>query len=188
MVSKILIGVAAVIVLFALVVVTRPSTFHIERSTAIAAPPESAFAQVNDLHAWHAWSPWEKVDPQMKRTFEGAPSGIGAAYAWAGNGKVGEGRMTIDRSDKPSLVSLKLEFFKPFASTNQATFTFVPTHEGTKATWAMDGQNNFVAKAASLFMDMDKVLGGEFEKGLAELKTVSESVPRPNPDAATAVK
>jgi len=186
MVSKILVGVAAVVAVVALLVVTRPSTFHIERSTEIAAPAESAFAQVNDFHAWQAWSPWEKVDPQMKRTFEGAPAGVGAAYAWAGNGKVGEGRMTIERSEMPSLVSIKLEFFAPFAATNRATFTFAPTPQGTKVTWAMDGRNNFVAKAASLFMDMDKVLGGEFEKGLSGLKTVSEGVPAPSADAAAA--
>src|SRR5262245_40648031 len=116
MVSKILVGVASVVVLFALVVVTRPSTFHIERSTEIAAPADSAFAQVNDFQAWQAWSAWEKVDPQLKRTFEGPPAGTGAVYAWAGNGKVGEGRMTIEKSDKPSLVSIRLEFFAPFAA------------------------------------------------------------------------
>lgn len=188
MVRKILIGIAVVIVLFVLVVATRPSTFHIERSTTIAAPPESAFAPVNDFHAWGAWSPWEKIDPQMKRTFEGAPSGAGSIYAWAGNHEVGEGRMTIVKSDKPSHVAIKLEFFKPFAATNAATFTFVPVPEGTKVTWAMDGQNNFAGKAISLFMDMDKMIGDNFERGLADLKTVAESAPKANAETAKAVE
>jgi uncharacterized protein YndB with AHSA1/START domain len=177
MIRKVLIGIAAIVILFVLVVATRPSAFHIERSITIAAPPANAFAQVNDFHAWSAWSPWEKMDPQMKKTFEGAPSGPGAMYAWTGNDKVGEGRMTIEKSDKPSLVSIKLEFLKPFAATNTATFTFAPAPDGTKTTWAMDGQNNFMAKAASLFMDFDKMVGGDFERGLAALKTAAESAP-----------
>src|SRR5262249_50006170 len=150
MVRKILIGVAAVIVLFLIVVATQPSAAHVERSITIAASPESAFAQVNDFHAWAAWSPWEKLDPQMKKTFEGAKSGVGAIYAWAGNDKVGEGRMTIEKSDKPSSVGIKLEFLKPWTATNATTFTFAPAPEGTKVTWAMDGEKNFMAKAACL--------------------------------------
>src|SRR6476619_6111682 len=124
MVRKILIGVAAVIALFLIVVATRPATFHIERSIAMAAPADVAFAQVDDFHAWSAWSPWEKLDPEMKRIYDGAPRGVGAIYAWTGNDKVGEGRMTIEKSDKPSLVVIRLEFLKPFAATNTATFTF----------------------------------------------------------------
>ena len=175
MVRKILIGIAALVVVLVLVVATRPSTFHIERSITIAAPPERPFAHVNDFHRWGAWSPWEKVDPQMKRTFSGAPEGAGAVYAWAGNNEIGEGRMTIEQSDMPSQVFIKLEFLKPFAATNTATFTFAPVPTGTKVTWAMDGRNNFVAKALHLVMDMDKMIGGNFEQGLAALKTVAES-------------
>ena len=126
MLKKVLIGVAAVVVVFVIVVATRPSTFHVERSVNVSAAPEAAFAQVNDFHAWPNWSPWEKMDTGMKKTFSGAPSGQGSVYAWAGNDKVGEGRMTIEKSDKPSLVSIKLEFLKPFAATNTATFTFAP--------------------------------------------------------------
>ena len=172
--SNVLIGIAAVIVVLGVVVATRPATFHVERSITIAAPAESAFAQVNDFHAWGSWSPWEKKDPQMKRTFDGAPAGAGATYAWAGNNEVGEGRMTIERSVEPSLVAIKLEFLKPFAATNAATFTFTPGPAGTKVTWAMDGRNNFVAKAVHLVMDMNKMVGGDFERGLAALKTVAE--------------
>jgi hypothetical protein len=186
MVRKILVGIAAVVVLFILVVSTRPSTFHIERSVAMSAPPQNAFAQVNDFHAWSAWSPWEKRDPQMKKTFEGPSSGVGATYAWAGNKEVGEGRMTIEKSASPSLVGIKLEFLKPFAATNTATFTFAPASEGTKVTWAMDGENGFMSKAFSMFVDMDKMLGADFEQGLASMKTLAESAPKPSPEAAKA--
>lgn len=175
MLSNILLGIAAVIVLFVLVVASRPATFHVERSITIAAPAESAFKRVNDFHAWTAWSPYEKIDPQMKRTFEGPASGTGAIYAWAGTGRVGEGRMTIEKSDAPSQIAIKLEFFRPFTGTNAASFRFVAAPEGTKVTWAMDGQNNFLSKAFSLFMDQDKMVGTDFESGLAALKGLAES-------------
>jgi uncharacterized protein YndB with AHSA1/START domain len=180
MLRKILIGVAVIVVLFAIVVATRPATFHIERSTTIAAPPETVFAQVNDFHSWRAWSPWEKLDPQMQRTFSGAPSGAGAAYAWSGNKEVGEGRMTIENSQPPSQIAIKLEFIKPFAATNRATFSFAPVPAGTKVTWGMDGNNNFLAKAFHMFMDMDQLVGADFEKGLAALKAIAESAPKAN--------
>ena len=174
MARKVLIGVAALLVVLFIVVVTRPSTFHIERSMTTTAPPDVTFAQVNDLHAWQAWSPWEKLDPQMKKTFEGPKSGVGARYAWAGNDQVGEGRMMIEKSEPPSRVVIKLEFLEPFAATNTTTFTFAPAGGDTKVTWAMDGENNFMGKAASLFMDMDKMLGADFERGLEALKTEAE--------------
>ncbi len=186
MVRKILIGIAAAVVLFIVVVATRPATFHVERSISMAAPPESAFAQVNDFHAWAAWSPWEKLDPDMKKTFGGPPSGAGSTYAWVGNKQVGEGKMTIEKSNPSSLVGIKLEFIKPFTATNATTFTFVPAAGGTKVTWAMDGENNFVGKAFSMFMDMDKMVGGDFERGLASMKTIAESAPKPSPEAAKA--
>ena len=186
MARKILIGVAVVVVLLVLVILTRPATFHIERSTLVAAPPENVFAQVNDFRAWAAWSPWEKLDPQMKKSFEGPPAGVGAKYAWSGNDKVGEGRMTIEKSDKPSTVGVKLEFLKPFESTSATTFTFAPAPGGSKVTWAMDGDNNFMAKAASLFMDMDKMIGPDFDKGLAAMKSAAESAPKAAPEAMPA--
>jgi hypothetical protein len=188
MLRKILIGIAAVVVLFVIVVMTRPAALHVERSIAIAAPPSIAFDQVNDFHAWATWSPWEKLDPQLKRSYEGAPAGPGSIYAWTGNDKVGEGRMTIEKSDKPSLVVIRLEFIKPFAATNTATFTFDRAPEGTKVTWAMDGTNNFMAKAASLFMDMDKMIGDDFDRGLTAMKTVAETAAKTNPDANAALK
>jgi Polyketide cyclase / dehydrase and lipid transport len=186
MARKILIGVAAVILLLVLVILTRPATFHVERSITMAALPESAFAQVNDFRAWPAWSPWEKLDPQMKRTHEGSPAGVGAKYAWAGNDQVGEGRMTIEKSEKPSLVRIKLEFLKPWEATSATTFTFVPAPQGSKVTWAMDGENNFMAKAASLFMDMDKMIGADFERGLAAMKTAAEAASKAAPEPSPA--
>ena len=192
MLKKVLIGVAAVLAVLGRVVATRPSAFHIERSIAVAAPADSVFRPVNDFPAWSAWSPWEKLDPQMKRAFDGAPSGVGAIYSWVGNDKTGEGRMTIERSDRPSAIAIKLEFIKPFAATNQATFTFAPAAppgtDETKVTWAMDGENNFGMKAASLFMNMDKLVGGDFERGLTALKTVAESAPKGSPEDAKAIK
>jgi carbon monoxide dehydrogenase subunit G len=175
MALKILGGIAVVVVLFVVFVATRPAAFHIERSILVNAPPASAFAQVNDFHAWAAWSPYEKLDPQMTKTFDGAPLGVGAMYAWSGNAKAGEGRMTIVDSNPPSRIGIKLEFTKPFAATNRATFTFVPGADGTKVTWSMDGEYAFMAKAAGLFMDMDKLVGTDFEKGLVSLKALAEA-------------
>lgn len=175
MLRIVLIGVAAAVVLLVIVVATRPARFRIERSIAIAAPPETPFAQVNDFRAWGAWSPYERKDPQMTRTYDGPPAGTGAVYAWSGNHEVGKGRMTIVRSESPSALAIELEFFEPFVATNTATFAFVPVPGGTRVTWAMDGRNGFLGKAISLVMDMDAMVGGDFEKGLAALKSVSES-------------
>ncbi|HVW23831.1 MAG TPA: SRPBCC family protein [Polyangiaceae bacterium] len=177
MVVKVLAGLAVVVVALVVVIATRPDTFRVERSVEIAAPPERAYSQVIDFHRWATWSPWEKLDPDMKRTYSGAPSGPGAEYAWQGNGKTGEGRMTI-QSATASRIDIKLEFLKPFAATNQAVFSFTPTATGTKVTWSMDGKNNFLAKAFHLVMDMDKLVGGDFEKGLAAMKANAERAPK----------
>ena len=175
MATTILIAIAALVLLFVLVVATRPSKFRVERSIVVAAPPASAVAQVNDFHRWVGWSPWERMDPTMKKTFEGAPSGTGSVYSWVGNSKVGAGRMTIEKSDAPALVGLKLEFLKPWKATNDTTFTFVPSDAGTKVTWAMEGEKGFVMKAFGLVMNMDKVVGRDFERGLAALKSLAET-------------
>jgi hypothetical protein len=180
MLGKILIGLAIVVVLLAIVVATRQSTFHVERSLLITASPESVFAQVNDFRSWAAWSPWEKLDPKMKKTFSGPSAGAGAIYAWnSDNGKVGQGRMTIERSDLPSSVIVKLEFIKPFTATNTVTFTMIPVAAQTRTTWAMDGHNGFLGKLFHLVMNMDKMVGGDFERGLAALKSVAEAVRGP---------
>jgi uncharacterized protein YndB with AHSA1/START domain len=145
------------------------------RSTTIAAPPSIVFEQVNDFHKWEAWNPWDKVDPAMKKTYEGSPAGVGAVYAWVGNKDVGEGKMTIAESRPGQLVRISMEFFKPMAGTSTTEFTFVPQGDGTLVTWSMSGENSFVGKAMCLFMNMDKMIGGQFEKGLADMKVAAES-------------
>jgi len=172
--TKILAGFAAGSALLAGFVASRPSAFHVERSIDVAAPPERVAAHVNDFHAWTAWSPYEKKDPGMKRTYSGAPSGRGASYAWQGNAEVGEGRMTIERTSATE-TRLRLEFLKPFATTNAVTYTFTPAAGGTRVTWGMDGEAGFVTKAFHLFFDMDALVGKDFEQGLAALKTASET-------------
>ncbi len=183
MLKKILIGLGAVLALLIVVILFQPNTFHVERSITMAAPPAAAFAQVNDFHAWSAWSPWEKLDPNMKRSFDGAASGAGAKYAWQGNNEVGEGRMTIQLSE-PSKIAILIEFLKPFTATNTATFTFLPTAQGNKTTWAMDGTNNFLSKAFHLVMDMDEMIGKDFDRGLAGIKVAAEAASKNAPPVA----
>ena len=169
-----LLGLGGVIVVFLIVVAMQPSDFKVERSATLRAPAPAAFAQVNDFQNWQAWSPWEKVDPALKRSYDGPKAGTGAVYAWQGNKDVGEGRMTITESRPGELVRIKLEFFKPFAAVNDTLFTFKPSGDGTTVTWTMSGQNNFVSKAMCLFVNMDRMVGGMFEQGLTQMKTVVE--------------
>jgi Polyketide cyclase / dehydrase and lipid transport len=175
MLIKILIGVVVVIGVFAVIVAMRPSDFRVERSAVVSAPAPVVFAQVNDLHNWDAWSPFAKLDPAAKQTFEGPRAGTGAALAWAGNKQAGEGRMTITESRPYELIRFRLDFVKPFAVTNTAEFTFTRWGDQTAVTWSMSGRQNFMAKAFCMFMSMDKMVGGEFEKGLAQMKSVAES-------------
>jgi hypothetical protein len=180
--KKMLIGlyiVAGIVVVFLIVVATRPAEFSVSRSAIISAPPTAIFPHVNELKKWEAWNPWGKIDPAMRLTYEGPPSGVGASYSWAGNREVGEGRGTITGSRAHELVQLKLEFFKPMAGVSTAEFTFKPQGNQTEVTWAMTGKNNFIAKAMCLFMNMDKMIGGQFEKGLAAMKAVAENAPQP---------
>ncbi|MGC4015892.1 MAG: SRPBCC family protein [Luteolibacter sp.] len=174
MFKKILIVLAVVLLALIIVIATRPADFTITRSAVLNAPPATVFEQVNDYHKWLAWSPWAKMDPAMKQTFDGPASGTGASYAWEGNSQVGSGRMTITDSQPAKLVAMRLEFLKPFTATNQAEFTFVPDGTGTKVTWTMTGKNNFMSKACGLVMDMDKLIGADFEKGLSNLKEIAE--------------
>ena len=134
----------------------------------------AVFGQVNDFHRWDGWSPWAKMDPAMKTTYSGAAAGEGASYAWVGNSQVGEGRMTITESRPSDHIVVRLEFVKPMAATNTATFTFKPDAGGTDVTWAMDGNNGFMGKAFSVFMNMDKMLGAYFEQGLGQMKVAAE--------------
>ena len=170
---------AGIVVVFLIVVATRPAQFSVSRNTMISAPAAAVFPHVDELKKWEAWNPWGKIDPAMKLTYSGPPSGVGASYSWAGNSQVGEGRATITESRPNDLVQLRLEFFKPMAGVSTAEFTFKPQGNQTEVTWAMTGKNNFIAKAMCMFMSMDKMIGGQFEKGLQNMKTVVETAPKP---------
>ena len=188
MVKKILLVVAVVVVAFAVFVATRPAAYRVSRSTTIAAPPTVVYAQVADFHRWDAWSPWAKLDPSMKTTFSGPVAAPGSSYAWAGNDKVGEGRMTIVDARPAQRVLIKLEFLKPFEATSSTEFSFAPSGGATQTTWTMDGRNNFAGKLFSVFTDMDKMIGNDFDRGLAQLRIVAEREARasPAPTAAPA--
>lgn len=165
------------IVLFLVFVNSRPSTFHVERSATINAPADSLYPRIANLHAWDAWSPWAKLDPSMKQEYAGTDATVGANYSWTGNDKVGAGRMTLAELQPTSKVAIKLEFLKPFKSTNTSTFSLAPEGAGTHVTWAMDGPMNFMSKFMCLFVSMDKMVGGDFDKGLASLKQQNEAAP-----------
>jgi hypothetical protein len=169
MLKKIALALAVALVGFGAVVASRPSTYHVERSITVAAPVDLPFGLVNDFHRWRFWSPWEALDPKMKKTFDGPYAGPGAIYEWAGNKDAGKGRMTILESKPYESISILLEFTEPWASTNHTSFTFQPVPEGVQVTWAMEGKNDFMGKAFSLFMDMDGMIGKDFEKGLATI-------------------
>jgi len=170
----ILILVAFAIILFIIVAAMRPDDFRVSRTITISAPASAVFAQVNELQKWDAWSPWAKLDPNAQNSFEGPSSGTGAVMRWSGNNKVGQGSMTIIESNPYDFISFKLEFLKPFATHNTATFTFNSEHNQTTVTWCLYGKNNFMRKAMGLIMNCDKMVGEQFEKGLAALKSVAE--------------
>ena len=148
---------------------TRPNTFQVQRKAVIAAPPEKVFAMIDDFRRWNEWSPWDKLDPAMTRTFGGPATGVGATYAWTGNSAVGEGRMEILESTPPSKIRIKLDFIKPFESNNVTEFVLVPRDGGTEVTWTMQGPNLYVSKLMDTFVDMDAMIGKDFEKGLADM-------------------
>jgi uncharacterized protein YndB with AHSA1/START domain len=175
MLIKILIGIAAVIVMLLIIAAMRPSEFRVTRTANISAPPGVVFEQVNDLHKWEAWSPWAKIDPTAKISFEGPPAGTGAGYDWVGNSKVGEGHMTITESRPVELIRFRLDFRKPFAGTNIAEFTFKPEANQTVVSWSMSGKYNFMVKVMGIFMNCEKMIGGQFEKGLADLNKVAQA-------------
>ena len=175
MLLTILIVIAVLIALFCIVVALRPDEFCVSRSATIFAPPAVVFGYVNDLHKWQEFSPWAKLDPAAKNSFEGPGSGVGASFAWAGNGKVGEGRMTITESRPDELIRFRLDFLKPFAATNTAEFTFKSEEGKTIVTWSMSGKSNFFFKAMGLFMNCDKMVGAQFSEGLANLKALAEA-------------
>ena len=182
MLAKIGLGVIALVAVLLVVIATRPADFRIERSATIAAPPEVVFAQIGDLHRWERWNPFEKGDASMRKTFEGSPAGVGSAYHYVSD-NAGEGRMTLTDLQPHQRIGVRAEFIKPFAATNQVEFTLKPVPQGVTVTWAMSGRNPFLGKAISLFVNMDRMVGGQFEQGLADLKRLSEAEAR----SATAV-
>jgi hypothetical protein len=169
------IGLLVLLGVLVLFIATRPAKFRIERSAQLSAPSGAVFALLNDFHLWSKWSPWEKLDPAMKKTFSGAESGTGAEYAWSGNNKAGEGRMIMLDSKPNEQLSIKLVFLKPFAATNLTTFKLEPAAAGTTVHWIMEGENDFAGKAFSLLMNMDKMLGASFDEGLANLNRAAQS-------------
>ena len=174
MLKKILIAVALLVVVFVIVVALQPSDFKVTRSATMAAAPGEVFAQVNDFHNWPAWSPWAKMDPDAENSFEGASQGEGAVFRWKGNSEVGAGSMKITESRPNDLVRLRLNFTEPMEGICDTEFRFVPEGDGTKMTWTMTGENNFIGRAICMFMSMDKMVGGQFEEGMANIKAIVE--------------
>jgi uncharacterized protein YndB with AHSA1/START domain len=167
----ILLALALIVFLLIVVIAGRPGDFEVFRETRISAPPELVFPHVNELRKWQDWSPWAKLDPHAKSTFEGPAAGVGSSMAWDGNKKVGAGKMTIVESWPNEYVHIELEFLRPFQAKNTAEFRFQPHSDQTFVKWSMFGKNNFFFK---VFMDCNAMIGKDFEKGLASLKLVAE--------------
>lgn len=179
MLIKLFIGLAGALVLLLVLAAMRPAAYHVERQLEVAAPADRVFGVLDDLHRFAGvlvlfGTPWEQGDPAMQKTFEGPASGVGQSYAWNGNKEVGKGRMTIEESVPGQRVRIRFEFVEPMASTATHALTLAGTPNGSLVTWSMDGRHNFLGKVLSLFMDMDKMLGADIEKSLAQLKTVAE--------------
>jgi uncharacterized protein YndB with AHSA1/START domain len=173
MIKKIAIGVAAIIAIILILAAMQPNDFKVVRSTTIKAPPEKIIPLIADFHQWGSWSPWEKMDPAMVRTHSGAASGKGAHYHWKGNDQVGEGHMEV-LNVTPNTVNIKLDFLSPFEAHNMADYVLDTKGDMTTVTWSMSGPSNFVTKVMGLFVSMDKMIGPDFEKGLASMKAVAE--------------
>jgi hypothetical protein len=186
MLKKILLGIVLVVVVLLIIVALQPGEYSVSRKATIDAPPPVVFSQVNDFHKWEAWSPWTKRDPNAKITFEGPASGEGAKFAWDGDKEVGQGQMSITKSDRPDLILIDLEFIKPFPGISLTEFKFQPAADNpaqTEVTWNMSGHKNFVSKAVCMFMNMDQMIGGDFEKGLASMKAVAEAEAKSSVDS-----
>jgi uncharacterized protein YndB with AHSA1/START domain len=174
MLKIVLIGIAVLIVGLLAYAATRPDSFRLQRSATIKAPPEKIFALINSFKSRGLWSPWENVDPTLKRSYSGAEAGKGAIYAWEGNSKVGSGRMEILDSAPSSKILIKLDFLKPFEAHNTAEFTLEAKDGATQVSWAMYGPNPYIGKLMQIFFSMDRMVGGQFEQGLANLKAAAE--------------
>lgn len=170
-----LVLVAAAFLLLLSLAAMKPDHFRVARSTAIAAPPATVFALIDDFHHWAAWSPWEKLDPALERSHSGAVAGTGAVYAWKGNRQAGQGRMEITESVPPSRLVIRIDFIKPMQASNLVTFTLDGAVEATQVTWEMRGPANFVSRIFQVFFSMDRMVGKDFERGLAKLKAVAEA-------------
>jgi hypothetical protein len=166
----------------------RPDALHVQRTATIKAAPEQIFPLINDFHRWTAWSPYEQVDPSMSRAYSGARSGKGAVYEWNGNSNVGQGRMEITDASHPSRVTIKLDFIKPLEGHDVAQFALVSQGDATQVTWTMEGPTPYVGKLIGIFVDMDKMIGSQFETGLANLKTIAERGAREEASAAPAAR
>ena len=164
------IAIAAVLILAG----TKPNSFSVRRATSIKAPADRIFPLINDFHQWRTWSPYEEKDPALKRTYSGADHGKGAVYAWDGNNNVGSGRMEILETAVPQKIVIKLDFFKPFEGHNTAEFTMLPQGDTTNLTWTMTGPAVFMSKVMQVFMNLDRMIGRDFEVGLANLKKLTE--------------
>jgi uncharacterized protein YndB with AHSA1/START domain len=173
-IRSIVIVVVVIVAGILILAATKPDTFRVQRSAAIKAPPEKIFALIDDFTAWPAWSPWEKKDPAMKRNYGATARGKGAAYAWEGNKDVGQGSMEIAESTPPAKIVLNLNFAKPFEAHNRVEFTLAPMGDTTKVTWEMQGPTPFFAKIIHVFINMDRMVGKDFEAGLVNLKAVAE--------------
>ena len=173
-VTVIAVVLAIAIAIILILAASKPNTFSVRRATTVKAPPEKIFGLINDFHQWGTWSPYEHRDPAMKRTYSGAESGKGAVYAWQGNKNVGSGRMEILDASAPSKIVIKLDFFTPFEAHNTAEFTMLPQGDATLVTWLMHGPAPLMSKVMQVFINMDNMIGKDFEKGLANLKTIAE--------------
>jgi len=174
MFKKIAIVVLVLVVAVLAYAATRPDTLHVQRSASVKAPPEEIFPLISDFHRWTAWSPWEKRDPAMKRTYGGAAQGKGAVYEWEGNSEVGQGRMEITDASDPSRITIKLDFIEPFEGHNVAEFALVPEGGATNVIWSMAGPTPFLGKLIGVFVNMDTMIGKDFEAGLTNLKAMAE--------------
>jgi len=174
MLKKIAIVIVVLIAAILAYAATRPDTFRVERTATMKAPPEKIYAVLSDFRQWGSWSPWEKKDPAMKRTFGATTSGKGAKYAWEGNKDVGKGSMEIAETTPPSRLVLKLDFIEPFEGHNIVEYTLTPKGDSTTVSWVIHGPMPYVSKVISIFCNMDSMIGKDFDEGLANLKAVVE--------------
>lgn len=175
MIKKILLGIAAIIAVFAVYVALQPADFRFERSVTVAAPAPVVFDNVNNLKKWDHWSPWAKLDPDAKVQFAGPEAGEGAAFMWSGNDKIGEGKMTVVESKPAEKVGIRLDFVKPFEATGKSEFYFKPSGNQTQVTWAFSGENNFITRAICIIVNMQGQMESTMDKGLASMKQVAEA-------------